>query len=102
MSCADTTHHFFGSRGTLGTLVSLNGRKVWMEAPGKRPRVTFAVRLLSKEEISTTQIRSSCSTRHLSYWGDRVFYSACRRGDSAVFDASSRSDRLYSLLYHIF
>ena len=40
-----------------------------MEVRCERPRVTFAVRLLSIEEISPTQMRSSCSRRDLSCTG---------------------------------
>ena len=49
-SCADTPGHFFGSRDTLRALVALKGLGEGMEVLGERPRVTFAVRLLSKEE----------------------------------------------------
>jgi hypothetical protein len=49
-SRADTPRHFFGSRHILGALVALHGLGERMEVLGERSRVTFAVRLLSKEE----------------------------------------------------
>ena len=56
------------------------GCKALLEVPGGGLLVKFAVRLLSKEEISPIRIRSSRTTRDLSHLGDRVSYSDCRRG----------------------
>ena len=43
-------HHFYGTRRTLGALVALNGLGERMEILGEGSKVTFAVRLLSKQE----------------------------------------------------